>query len=65
MEIVASYTTSEDRESWSSLAHHSPYTNIVRQIESDDEEEASESDATPAPRKVVKRRRLERSLPST
>lgn len=33
------------------------------QVDSDDEEEPSESDETPAPRKTAKRRRLERSLP--
>ncbi len=41
-------------------------TNMTDQVDSDDEDEGSEADATPAPRKAAtKRRRLDRSVPST
>jgi hypothetical protein len=63
---VATYPTSEARESYPMFGGLGLCSDICGQVDSDDEEEESESETSPAPRKAAnKRRRLERSLPGT
>lgn len=63
--LVAPDTTPQNCEFLPAPIYRDLDANGVGQIESDEEDEQSESDITPAPRKLVKRRRLDQVLPST